>query len=82
LRHDCKADEASSHQFGDVGDRRGYFVIFCRQDGLTIPFSGLVLLRRLDSRAEIFDIPGTFESAVELISDFAALSENLNEPDL
>jgi hypothetical protein len=42
-------------------------VIFYRQDGLTIPPPGIVLLGRVDAGAEIFDIPGPVEVTVELI---------------
>jgi hypothetical protein len=37
---------------------RNTFVIFYRQDGLTIPGPGIVLLGKVDSGVEIFDLPG------------------------
>jgi hypothetical protein len=42
-------------------------VIFYRQDGLTIPSTGIVILGRVNSGAEIFDVPGPVEVTVELI---------------
>jgi hypothetical protein len=58
-----------NYQAGDLGYWRpgGNFVIFYRQDGLTIPSPGIVLLGRIDSGAEIFDTPGTVEVTVDLI---------------
>jgi hypothetical protein len=59
-----------NYQSGDLGYWRpgGNFVIFYRQDGLTIPSPGIVILGRLDSGGEIFDVPGPVEVTVELIS--------------
>jgi hypothetical protein len=42
-------------------------VIFYRQDGLTIPGPGIVLLGKVDAGVEIFDVPGTVQVAVESI---------------
>jgi hypothetical protein len=57
------------YQSGDLGYWRpgGNFVIFYRHGGLTIPSPGIVLLGRLNSGAEIFDVPGPVEVTVELI---------------
>jgi hypothetical protein len=54
---------------GDLGYWRpgGNFVIFYRHDGLTIPSPGIVLLGKVDSSVEIFDVPGTVDVTVELI---------------
>jgi len=56
-----------TYGLGDLGywRPRNTFVIFYRQDGLTIP--GLVLLGKVDSGVEIFDVPGTVQVAVESI---------------
>lgn len=58
------------YQAGDLGywRPRGNFVIFYRHDGLTIPSPGIVLLGRVNSGAEIFDVPGPVEVTVELIN--------------
>ena len=58
-----------NYQSGDLGYWRpgGNFVIFYRHDGLTIPSPGIVLLGRVNSGAEIFDVPGPVEVTVELI---------------
>jgi hypothetical protein len=58
-----------NYQSGDLGYWRpgGNFVIFYRQDGLTIPSPGIVILGRVNSGAEIFDVPGPVEVTVELI---------------
>jgi hypothetical protein len=58
-----------NYRSGDLGYWRpgGNFVIFYRHDGLTIPSPGIVLLGRVNSGAEIFDIPGPVEVTVELI---------------
>jgi hypothetical protein len=58
-----------NYRAGDLGYWRpgGNFVIFYRHDGLTIPAPGIVLLGRVDSRAELFDVPGPVEVTVELI---------------
>lgn len=45
----------------------GNFVIFYRHDGLTIPSPGIVLLGKIDSGAEVFDVPGSVDVSVELI---------------
>jgi hypothetical protein len=42
-------------------------VIFYRYDGLTIPSPGIVLLGKIDSGAEFFDVPGSVDVIVELI---------------
>ena len=54
---------------GDLGYWRpgGNFVIFYRHDGLTIPPPGIVLLGKVDSSVQIFDIPGPVEVVVEVI---------------
>jgi hypothetical protein len=59
-----------NYQPGDLGYWRpgGNFVVFYRQDGLTIPSPGIVILGRLDSGGEIFDVPGPVEVTVELIN--------------
>jgi hypothetical protein len=61
---------ALSSQSSDLGYWRpgGNFVIFYRHDGLTIPSPGIVLLGRVNSGAEIFDVPGPVEVTVELIN--------------
>jgi hypothetical protein len=62
--------EGSPHyQSGDLGYWRpgGNFVIFYRHDGLTIPSPGIVLLGRVDSGPELFEMPGPVEVTVELI---------------
>jgi hypothetical protein len=58
-----------TYQSGDLGYWRpgGNFVIFYRHDGLTIPSPGIVLLGRVNSGAETFDVPGSVEVTVELI---------------
>jgi len=59
-----------NYQSGDLGywQPGGNFVIFYRQDGLMIPSPGIVILGRLDSGTEIFDVPGPVEVTVELIN--------------
>ena len=58
-----------TYEKGDLGHWRpgGNFVIFYRHDGLTIPPPGIVLLGKVDSSVEIFDIPGTVDVTVEVI---------------
>jgi hypothetical protein len=58
-----------TYEKGDLGFWRpgGNFVIFYRHDGLTIPSPGIVLLGKLDSGAEVFDVPGAVGVTVELI---------------
>ena len=53
---------------GDLGywRPRNTFVIFYRQDGHDIPGPGIVLLGRLDSGAEVFDIPGSVHVRVDI----------------
>ncbi len=60
---------SSTYGLGDLGywRPRNTFVIFYRQDGLTIPGPGIVLLGKVDSGVEIFDVPGTVQVAVESI---------------
>src|SRR5215208_4843820 len=64
-----RTEGSPSYQSGDLGYWRpgGNFVIFYRHDGLTIPSPGIVLLGRVNSGAEIFDVPGPVEVTVELI---------------
>jgi hypothetical protein len=56
------------YQMADLGFWRpsGNFVIFYRHDGLGIPSPGIVLLGKVDSNAEVFDIPGAVEVTVTL----------------
>jgi hypothetical protein len=58
-----------TYETGDLGYWRpgGSFVIYYRHDGLTIPSPGIVLLGKLDSGAEVFDLPGPVNVTVELI---------------
>lgn len=58
-----------TYEKGDLGYWRpgGNFVIFYRHDGLTIPSPGIVLLGKIDSGAEVFDVPGSVDVSVELI---------------
>jgi hypothetical protein len=58
-----------TYELGDLGywRPRNTFVIFYRQDGLTIPGPGIVLLGKVDAGVEIFDVPGTVQVAVESI---------------
>lgn len=58
-----------SYRAGDLGFWRpgGNFVIFYRQDGLAIPPPGIVILGRVDSGVELFDVPGAVEVMVERI---------------
>jgi hypothetical protein len=58
-----------TYELGDLGywRPRNTFVIFYRQDGLTIPGPGIVLLGTVDAGVEIFDVPGTVQVAVESI---------------
>jgi hypothetical protein len=64
-----RTEGSPTYQSGDLGYWRpgGNFVIFYRHDGLTIPSPGTVLLGRVNSGAEIFDVPGPVEVTVELI---------------
>jgi hypothetical protein len=57
------------YRTSDLGYWRpgGNFVIFYRHDGLTIPSPGIVLLGRIDSGTEIFNIPAAVDVTVELI---------------
>jgi hypothetical protein len=59
-----------TYESGDLGYWRpgGDFVIFYRHDGLTIPSPGIVLLGKVDSGADLFDVPGTVDVTVELIN--------------
>jgi hypothetical protein len=58
-----------TYELGHLGywRPRNTFVIFYRQDGLTIPGPGIVLLGKVYSGVEIFDLPGTVQVAVEAI---------------
>jgi hypothetical protein len=58
-----------TYERGDLGywRPRNTFVIFYRQDGLEIPSPGIVLLGKLESGAEFFDVPGGVKVDVELI---------------
>ncbi len=58
-----------TYERGDLGywRPRNTFVIFYRQDGLEIPGPGIVLLGKLESGAEFFDVPGRVKVDVELI---------------
>jgi hypothetical protein len=58
-----------TYSASDLGYWRpgGNFVIFYRHDGLTIPPPGIVLLGRIDSSVDTFDVPGAIEVIVELI---------------
>jgi hypothetical protein len=64
------AEGSRTYESGDLGYWRpgGDFVIFYRHDGLTIPSPGIVLLGKVDSGADIFDVPGTVDVTVELIN--------------
>ena len=64
-----RTEGSPTYQSGDLGYWRpgGNFVIFYRHDGLTIPSPGIVLLGRVNSGAETFDVPGPVEVTVELI---------------
>lgn len=57
-----------SYEKADLGywRPRNSFVVFYRQDGLEIPSPGIVVLGRLDSGAEAFDVPGAIEVRVEI----------------
>jgi hypothetical protein len=59
-----------TYETGDLGYWRpgGNVVIFYRHDGLSIPSPGIVLLGRIESGAEVFDVPGTVEVTIELIN--------------
>jgi hypothetical protein len=59
-----------TYESGDLGYWRpgGNFVIFYRHDGLTIPSPGIVLVGKVDSGADIFDVPGTVDVTVERIN--------------
>jgi hypothetical protein len=65
-----RTDGSPNYQAGDLGYWRpgGNFVIFYRHDGLTIPSPGIVLLGRVDSGAELFDVPGPVEVTIERIN--------------
>ena len=58
-----------TYETGDLGYWRpgGNFVIFYRHDGLTIPSPGIVLLGKVESSVDIFDVPGTVNVTVERI---------------
>jgi hypothetical protein len=58
-----------TYEKGDLGYWRpgGNFVVFYRHDGLTIPSPGIVLLGKIDSGAEVFDVPGSVDVIVEPI---------------
>jgi hypothetical protein len=45
----------------------GNFVVFCRHDGLAIPSPGIVILGRVDSGIELFDVLGPVEVMIERI---------------
>jgi hypothetical protein len=64
-----RTEPTPNYQLGDLGYWRpgGNFVIFYRHDGLTIPSPGIVILGRLNSGQEVFDVPGPVEVSVELI---------------
>jgi hypothetical protein len=59
---------SATYQMADLGFWRpgGNFVIFYRHDGLGIPSPGIVLLGKVDSNVEVFDIPGAVEVTVTL----------------
>jgi hypothetical protein len=65
-----RTEGSRTYESGDLGYWRpgGDFVIFYRHDGLTIPSPGIVLLGKVDSGADIFDVPGTVDVTVELIN--------------
>jgi hypothetical protein len=65
-----RTEGSRTYESGDLGYWRpgGNFVIFYRHDGLTIPSPGIVLLGKVDSGADIFDVPGTVDVTVELIN--------------
>ena len=56
-----------TYEMGDLGywRPRNTFVIFYRQDGLTIPGPGIVLLGKVDAGIDIFDVPGAVQVVVE-----------------
>jgi hypothetical protein len=58
-----------TYEKADLGYWRpgGNFVIFYRHDGLAIPSPGIVLLGKVDSSVDIFNIPGPVEVTVEAI---------------
>ena len=60
---------SETYEAGDLGYWRpgGNFVIFYRHDGLTIPPPGIVLLGKIESGADIFDVPGPVDVTVERI---------------
>ncbi len=64
-----RTEASPNYRSGDLSFWRpgGNFVIFYRHDGLTIPSPGIVLLGRVNSGAEIFDVPGPVEVTVERI---------------
>ena len=64
-----RAVGSETYESGDLGYWRpgGNFVIFYKHDGLTIPSPGIVLLGKVDSRADIFDVPGMVDVTVERI---------------
>jgi hypothetical protein len=59
----------SAYEAGDLGYWRpgGNFVIFYLHDGLTIPSPGIVRLGKVDSRVDIFNVPGNVNVSVELV---------------
>jgi hypothetical protein len=59
---------SKTYDKGDLGywRPRNTFVIFYRDDGLDIPGPGIVVLGKLDSGAEVFDIPGSVDVRVEI----------------
>lgn len=64
-----RAQGSPTYEKGDLGYWRpgGNFVIFYRHDGLTIPPPGIVLLGKIDSGTEVFDVPGSVDITVEPI---------------
>jgi hypothetical protein len=61
-----RAPGSATYQVADLGYWRpgGNFVIFYRHDGLKIPSPGIVLLGKVDSNVDVFDIPGAVEVTV------------------
>ena len=64
-----RTPESRTYERGDLGywRPRNSFVIFYRQDGLEIPRPGIVLLGKLSSGAEVFDVPGPVQVNAELM---------------
>jgi hypothetical protein len=62
-----EASGSPRYELADLGywPPRGTFVIFYRQDGLSIPSPGIVLLGKVNAGVEIFDHPGSVEVTVE-----------------